>query len=64
MKLRVNKSHIKNLSSNQSLDQKATPAVVGGRRGGGETEYDRGCPFFTDRQAKTCGMGWTCDGVN
>ncbi|MBQ4812433.1 hypothetical protein A7985_04045 [Pseudoalteromonas luteoviolacea] len=64
MKLKLNKSKIKNLSNSQPLNQFATPLIAGGRRGGGETEYDRGCPFFTDRQAKTCGMGWTCDGVN
>ncbi|MBQ4839607.1 MULTISPECIES: hypothetical protein [Pseudoalteromonas] len=62
MKLKLNKSQIKNLSNNQSLDLNATPAIAGGRPGR-ETEYDRGCPFFTHREAKTCGMGWTCGGV-
>ncbi|AZZ95805.1 hypothetical protein ELR70_00920 [Pseudoalteromonas sp. R3] len=67
MKLKLQKTKIKNLSSTQAVDSKATPMIAGGGPRPTtdiETRFDRGCPFFTDWYANTCGMGWTCRGVN
>ncbi|WP_440055924.1 hypothetical protein ACSLBF_07180 [Pseudoalteromonas sp. T1lg65] len=66
MKLKLNKSNIKNLSKNASLSQNATPAVVGGRGpilDTTPTKYLNTCPKQTLDWAYSCGLGDTCGPV-
>ncbi|KZN41061.1 hypothetical protein [Pseudoalteromonas luteoviolacea] len=55
MKLKINKKSIKSLSSkNVQVPLAQTPQVAGGLPQFPATRIDKGCPWFTHVQARTC----------